>query len=223
MSLIRKAKRENIPLKLGVRGPSGSGKSYSSILLAKGLMGGSLEDVVVLDTENGSADLYSDLGDYSVLPFTPPFEPQRYVKAIQYCVDQGFKCIIIDSTSHEWQSCLDIHSKIGGNSFTAWKKITPMHDAFVEAILQAPIHVICTMRTKDDYVLEENSKGKVAPKKVGAKEVQRDSFIYELTAVFDVDINHLATMNKDRTNIFNTGIPFQITPDTGKAIRDWNS
>jgi len=223
MSLIRRAKRENIPLKLGVRGPSGSGKSYSSILLAKGLMGGSLDEVVVLDTENGSADLYSDLGSYSVLPFKAPFNPDRYVKAIKYCVDEGFKCIIIDSTSHEWQACLDIHAKIPGNSFTAWAKVTPMHDGFIKAILEAPIHIICTMRTKQEYSMDKNDKGKIEIVKMGTKEIQRDGFEYELTASFNVDIFHNATMSKDRTNLFNNGVPFMISEETGKTIRDWNS
>lgn len=223
MSLIRKAKRHNIPLKLGIRGPSGSGKTYSAILLAKGLMGGDLSSTVILDTENGSADLYDDLGDYSVLPFKPPFEPLRYKKALEYCVSEGFKCIIVDSTSHEWNACLDIHSKIGGNSFIAWAKVTPMHEEFVNAILQAPVHVICTMRTKQDYALEENNKGKMVPKKLGLKEIQRDGFEYDLTASFNVDIEHYATMSKDRTNIFNSGVPFMINEDTGKLIKEWNT
>lgn len=222
MSLIKKAKRSNIPLKLGVRGASGSGKTYSSILLAKGLMGGSLSDVVILDTENASANLYADLGDYGVLPFEPPFTPDRYSKAIEYCAKEGVKCLIIDSISHEWQACLDMVTKIGGNSFTAWKTVTPKHDAFITSILQAPMHVICTMRTKDDYVLEENFKGKMMPKKVGMKEVQRDNLIYEFTAVFDIDNRHLATMNKDRTNLFSDEVPFSITEETGKQIAEWN-
>jgi len=223
MSAIRRARRSNIPLKLGVSGPSGSGKTYSSILLAKGLMGGSLEKVVLLDTENGSGDLYSQLGDYSVLPFAPPFEPQRYVKAIEYCIAEGFECIIIDSTTHEWQSCLDIHAKIPGNSFAAWAKVTPMHDAFVNAILQAKCHIICCMRRKQDYSMEKNDKGKIEIVKVGLKEIQRDGFEYELTANFSIEMNHTATMSKDRTGLFPPDLPFVINEDTGKKIREWNS
>lgn len=226
MSLIKRAKRSNIPLKLGLRGASGSGKTYSSILLAKGLMGGSLSETAILDTENASANLYAHLGDYGVLPFGPPFKPQRYIDAIKYCIDEGVKCLIIDSTSHEWDGeggCLDIHSSMTGNSFMNWKKVTPMHNAFIQAILQAPIHVLCTMRTKQEYALEQNDKGKVAPTKVGMKEIQRDGFEYELTAVFNIDQNHMATMSKDRTNLFSDGVPFKITEETGKMIAEWNS
>lgn len=228
MSLIRKARRHNIPLKLGVRGASGSGKTYSSILLAKGLMGGSLEKVVVIDTENSSADLYSHLGDYSVLPFTAPFEPQRYANAINICVKEGFQCIIIDSTSHEWEEVLKINEKLAkakyfNNSFRAWAETTPIHEIFVRAILDAPVHVIACMRTKQEYAMEQNEKGKMQPVKVGTKEVMRDNFEFELTACFNIDMNHLSTMSKDRTDLFNDGIPFKITEQIGERIREWNS
>jgi hypothetical protein len=225
MSLIKKAKRSNIPLKLGIRGASGSGKTFSSILLAKGLMG-DLETTCVLDTENESANLYEELGGYSVMPFPPPFKPQRYVKAIEYIEEQGFKCLIIDSTSHEWMGqggCLDIHSKIGGNSYTAWNKVTPMHDEFIQSILQSKMHIICNMRAKEDYVLSENSKGKMVPEKMGTKSLQRDGFEYELTCNFNIDATHNCTMSKDRTNLFNDGVPFKISEETGIKIREWNT
>ena len=223
--MIRKAKRQNIPLKLGLSGPSGSGKTYSSILLAKGLVG-DLGKVCILDTENGSADLYSHLGDYSVCPFEPPFKPQRYVDAIDYVVKEGFECLIIDSTSHEWDGpggCLEIHSSIPGNSFAAWKKVTPMHDAFIAKILQSPIHVICCMRRKQEYSIDKDSQGKTQVTKMGMKEIQRDGFEYELTLSFSLEINHTATASKDRTGLFSDAVPFIISEETGKMIKDWNN
>ena len=222
---LKRAKRENIPLKLGMRGPSGAGKTYSSILLAKGLMGGSLEDVAVLDTENGSANLYAHLGNYAVEPFGPPFKPQRYVDAINYLVSEGAKCIIIDSTSHEWDGkggCLDIHKKMGGR-WNDWDKVTPMHNDFIQGILQAPVHVICCMRTKTEWATEQNANGKMQVKKMGTKEIQRDGFEYELTTCFNIDISHLATSSKDRTGLFSDGVPFLISEATGEAIREWNN
>jgi len=225
MSIIRKAKRHNIPLKIGMSGPSGSGKTYGAILLAHGLMG-SLDKVCILDTENQSADLYSDLGDYSVLTFAPPFAPSRYVKAIDYIIEQGFECIIIDSTSHEWDGSggvLDIHGKMPGNSFTNWRKVNPMHDAFVNKILQSPINIICCMRRKQDYSMEKDASGKMTVTKMGLKEIQRDGFEYDLSVNFDIEINHTVTVSKDRTNLFNGVEPFVITPETGKLLRDWNN
>lgn len=223
MSLKRVSRTEQF-LKIGISGPSGSGKTYSSLRLAHGLMG-SFEHVAVLDTEGGSASLYSDLGDYMTQEMKEPFGPDRYVKAIEFFQKEGVKCMIIDSASHEWDGpggCLDIHQRLGGK-FPDWAKVTPMHKAFVEAINKAQMHVITTTRRKQDYVLEENSKGKMQPKKVGLKEVQRDGFEYELTVSFDVDISHYAQVSKDRTSIFKSDHPFLITEKVGEALREWNS
>lgn len=221
---LRKAKRSEAKLKIGMSGPSGSGKTYSALLFAKGFMG-DLSSVAVLDTENGSADLYADIGDYSIESFSPPYHPQRYAKAISYFYEQGIKLMVIDSASHEWDGsggCLEIHSNMAGNSFQNWAKVTPMHREFVDAVLQTPMHIIVTTRRKQDYVLEENSKGKMQPRKVGLKEVQRDGFEYELTLQFDIDINHYATASKDRTNLFSDGVPFKISEETGIMVREWN-
>lgn len=224
MALIRKALRHEVPLKIGLTGPSGSGKTYSSLLLAKGLMGGSLDEVLVLDTEAGSADLYSDLGEYSVMQFNPPFNPQRYCKAIEYGIDQGFKCIILDSISPEWDGaggCLDLHSQFGGK-FQDWAKVTPLHKAFIDAILQSKSHIICTMRRKQEYGMVEKN-GRMVVEKMGLKEIQRDGFEYELALNLDINMEHLATASKDRTGLFSDNLPFKITEATGKMIRDWNT
>jgi ABC-type dipeptide/oligopeptide/nickel transport system ATPase subunit len=222
MSLLRKAKRSEAKLKLGLSGPSGSGKTYSSLLLAKGLMG-SLDDVAILDTENGSADLYAHLGSYSVLTFDPPYSPQRYVNAINMFVKEGVKCMIIDSASHEWSGvggCLDMVKNLGGG-FDKWNKVTPMHNEFLQAIISAPIHIIATTRRKQEYTMEENEKGKKTVKKLGLAEVQRDGFEYELTTTFDISIEHYATPSKDRTGLFPEDVPFKISEETGKALANW--
>jgi len=202
-----------------------SGKTYTSLLIAKGMLG-SLDDVVVLDTENQSANLYSDLGDYSVLNLEPPFEPKRYVKAIKYILEEApsTKLIIIDSTSHEWDGeggCLDIHSKLGGR-FQDWGKVGELHKEFISGILQAPVHIICTMRKKQEYTMNQVN-GRTKIEKVGMKEVQREGFEYELTLNFDMNMNHLAIASKDRTGMFSTDIPFEIGEKTGIKISEWNS
>lgn len=128
--------------------------------------------------------------------------------------------VILDSLTHEWEYLLDYHSSLQGNSFTNWAKVTPRHNEFVQKILQSPVHVISTMRTKQDYVLSEKN-GKITPEKVGLKTVQRDGMDYEMTLVFDLDIKNHATASKDRTGLF-FGKPEQkLSAETGELISKW--
>jgi hypothetical protein len=216
---FRKAARKQAKIKIGLQGSSGSGKSYSSLLLAFGLVG-DWSKIVVIDSENNSADLYAHLGEYNVIPISAPFTPEKYVEAISLAIEYGMEAIVIDSISHEWEYLVDYHSNMQGNSFQNWGKITPRHNAFINAVLQAPAHVIATIRSKQDYVLSEKN-GKMVPEKVGLKGITRDGMDYELTVVFDVDARHLAKASKDRTNLFVSKPDFQITVDTGKQIRAW--
>ncbi len=217
---LKQSERSNAKMKMALQGPSGSGKSMSSLLLAKGLINNNLSKIAVVCTENGSADLYAHLGDYNVLSMTPPFTPNRYIEAIDICLKGGMEVIIIDSISHCWDYLLEFHSSMPGNSFTNWGKITPMHNKFINKILQSDAHFIATIRTKQDYVLN-NKNGKMVPEKVGLKAIQRDGVDYEFTLVFDININHQATCSKDRTGLFTDKPEFIITEGTGKRIKEW--
>ncbi|QFG52025.1 ATP-binding protein [Chryseobacterium sp.] len=217
---LRQSERRKAKIKMALQGPSGGGKSYSALLLGKGLANGDLSKVAVIDTENGSADLYAHLGNYNVITLKPPFTPENYIKAIEVCENAGMEVIVIDSISHEWDELLDFHSKLAGNSFTNWAKVTPRQKAFIDKILQAKAHVIATMRTKQDYVLNQKD-GKFVPEKVGLKSVQRDGVDYEFTLVFDIDIKHFAVSSKDRTGLFAGKPDFIIKESTGTEILDW--
>ena len=217
---LRQSERRQAKIKMALQGSAGSGKTYSSLLLAKGLTGGDLSKVAIIDTENGSADLYAHLGNYNVLSLAPPFTPENYIKAIEMCESAGMEVIILDSLSHSWDELLDFHSKLAGNSFTNWSKITPRLNSLINKILQCKSHVIATMRTKQDYVLNEKD-GKKVPEKVGLKSVMRDGVDYEFTLVFDVDIKHFAVSSKDRTGLFMGKPDFVISENTGKQILEW--
>ena len=217
---LRQSERRQAKIKMALQGSAGSGKTFSSLLLAKGLTNGNLSKVAIIDTENGSADLYAHLGNYNVLSLQPPFSPQKYAEAIQVCEDAGMEVIIIDSISHCWDFLLDYHISLAGNSFTNWAKIKPLEKLFIEKILQAKAHVIATMRTKQDYVLNQKD-GKFIPEKVGLKAVQRDGLDYEFTLVFDVDIKHFVVSSKDRTGLFMGKPEFTISESTGLQILDW--
>ncbi len=222
---FKKASRKKVKLRLNISAPSGAGKTMSALLLAKGLVG-SWDKVGVIDTENDSASLYEHLGDFNTLVLTSPFTPEKYIEAINAGVNAGFECIIIDSTSHEWDGpggCVDLNEKLAqtkykGNTWSAWNEITPRHDAFVEAIKQCPVHVIACTRSKMETVMGEGKK----VHKVGMKDIQRSGWEYELTLSFNIDRDtHTATVSKDRTELFEGKDAFVITEDTGVKIRQW--
>jgi hypothetical protein len=202
-----------------LQGPSGAGKTYSALLIAYGLCN-SWEKVAVIDTENHSSELYAHLGSYNVVHLNAPHSPERYREALEVCERAGMEVIIIDSLTHEWEFLLDYHSSLVGNSFTNWGKITPRHNEFVQRLLQSPAHIIGTVRTKQDYVLNEKN-GKLVPEKVGLKSVQRDGLEYEMTVVFDLDMKNNAVASKDRTGLFFGKPEFKISSVTGQRIQLW--
>ncbi len=133
--------------------------------------------------------------------------------------------IIIDSISHEWEGnggILDIHGNMMGNSFTNWSKVTPRHNRFVQHILQSPVHVLATIRSKQDWVLNQKD-GKYVPEKMGLKGVTRDGMDYEFTTVLELNIKHFATSSKDRTGLFADKPEFKPEEDTGRIIKTWCS
>ena len=218
-----RAKRTNSRLRVALSGPSGSGKTYSAILLALGLGG----KVAMIDTEHGSADMYEHLGEYDTLQLVAPYTVAKYLEAIKLAESSGYGVIIIDSLSHAWAGdggLLDKQGKLsersGANSYTAWRTITPEHNALVEAILQSPAHVIACMRTKTEYVIETNEKGKQAPRKVGLAPVQRDGIEYEFTMCFDLGMDNCVQASKDRTGVAGNAI-FAISKEFGAKLSAW--
>ncbi len=216
---LRKSSRRQARIKMALQGPAGSGKTYSSLLIAKGLLNGKFEKVAVIDSEKGSSDLYADLGNYNVVALDN-FSPETYIQAIELCEREGMEVIIIDSITHAWEFLLDYHGSLSGNSFTNWNKITPRQRAFMDKIISSNVHIIATMRTKQDYVLNQKD-GKYVPEKVGLKAVQRDGVEYEFTLILDLDIKHFAKSSKDRTGLFMDKPEFKITTGVGKQLYDW--
>jgi len=176
--------------------------------------------ICVIDTEAGSSNLYAHLGEYKVLSLDAPFSPERYIQAINACEQSGIEVIIIDSISHCWEHLLAIHASMTGNSFINWNKITPRYNAWVQKILQSNCHIICTMRSKNDYNLTEKN-GKLIPEKIGTKAIMREGIDYEFTIVLNMDLQHKAKVTKDRTGIFTGQSEFVPSVETGKTILEW--
>lgn len=240
--ILRKAQRSQAYLKLGMSAPSGGGKTASALLMAYGLMKEKYpnlpdaqlwEKIAIIDTENGSGELYvgslignTKVGVYNTLIIVPPFEAQKYMDAMDVCRDAGMEVCIIDSTTHLWSGeggLLEQQGQIAkrtGNSYTAWQSITPMHTKFLEKIITTPMHIIATVRAKEEHVQEKNDQGKTIVRKVGLEPEQRKGIEFEFTVFLAIDHEHVAFGSKDRTGMFDQK-SFVITPDTGKQIMKW--
>jgi hypothetical protein len=220
---LRKATRKTVKLRLGLSGASGFGKTYSGLLLAYG-MTNDWGKIAVIDTENGSAELYSNLGDFNVITLAAPFNPEKYTEAVKTCEKAGMEVIIIDSITHEWDGrggCLDIQTELGGK-YQDWAKVSPRHQKFLDSILQSKCHIITTVRRKQDYEMTKDSNGKTKVEKAGTKEITREGYEYELTLNLEfINDKHLVRASKDRTGLFMDQPEFIITPETGKALIEW--
>jgi len=224
---IRQARRSATKLRLLLEGPSGSGKTYGGLTVAKGL---GCQRVIVIDTEQGSSDLYDSILPFDVIDLAPPFTPESYVEAIGAAEDAGADCIIIDSISHEWNGkggCLELvdeiaRAKFKGNTWSAYSEITPRHRAFIDRMLRSSAHIIATTRSKTETA-QVNEGGRTRVVKLGMKAETRDGVEYEFTTCLSlVHDGHFAVASKDRTGLF-SGDPKPITVDTGKRIAEWLS
>lgn len=226
---IKKAERKSVKIKLAITGPSGSGKTMGALMLAKGIAPNG--KILVIDTEDGSSNLYADHAltqgiEYDVLELDAPYLTKKYIQALELGQENGYDVIVVDSISHAWAGeggILDRKTAMdqrGGNSFTNWGKLTPEQERFKSALVHAKAHVIATMRSKQDYVMEANERGKQAPKKVGLAPVQREGMEYEFTTVFDIGMSHDYVVSKDRTGLFDGRVE-RLTVKIGEEIRNW--
>lgn len=219
--MIEKATRKKQKLRLLIEGAAGSGKTMTALKIAKGLVGEDAK-IVVLDTENGSASLYSDRFDFYTTELKPPYSPQNYILKIKEIEKFKADLCIIDSMSMVWSGqggCLDIQTGLGGR-FQDWAKVTPQYESFMNAILQSPMHIICTARTKTDWSMDKDDNGKTKVEKLGLKTEARDGTDYTFTTVFRLNQNHYATCSKDRTSMFDN-LNEILDEKTGIKLKEW--
>lgn len=227
---VKKAKREKIFAKIALMAPSGGGKTYGALRLATGMAEeikketGKEARILFGNTEQKRGYYYADEFDYDIVDIDAPHNPEKYVEFIQFAVDEGYDIVIIDSSSHEWEGkggCLELHQQAGG-TYQSWGKVTPRHNKFINAIADSPIHVIATMRGKDQYEMNKDDKGKVSVQKLGVGAKQRDGFEYEFSVTFLIDQKtNTAEVQKDNTHIFEHEGPTILTEAHGAKIIKW--
>lgn len=234
---VTEAEREKEKAVVGFIGCSGSGKAVSALVVAYGMMKEAYPDaseseiwlkIGVVDTEHRRSKLYANLqigdihiGKFRHIDFTSPFTTERYQLAVQTIKAAGAEVVIVDSISHNWMGeggIVETHGQMSGNSFRG--KLAPETTKYIKTLTQNDVHILATFRTKTEYVVEPNSEGKMAPRKVGTKPVQKEEMEYEFMLNIVIDIDHVADISKDNTQMFE-GKPQKITVDVGRKLYRW--
>lgn len=218
----RKAEKRKLALKILLSGASGSGKTYSALRLATGIINKTGGDIYLINTEGDRGEMYGNKFNYNIIDLPEPRSPENYMEAIQYCVDNGASVIIIDSLSHEWNYLNEQVNNMPGNSFNNWGKQKPRHRKLVDFIVETKVHLIATGRGKDEYVMENDEKTKKTQiKKVGVGVQQEKDTEYEYMVTFNIaqDTN-VATAMKDNSGLFTNKYDV-LTEKDGEALYDW--
>lgn len=223
--MFKQAIKQEAKLRLAIAGPSGSGKTYTALAIATNLGG----KVALVDTEHGSASKYADKFEFDVMEMQPPFSPDRFIAAIKDAQRAGYSTLVLDSLSHAWNGTgglLEIVDQIAArsaskNTFAAWKEGTPIYNRLIDAIIQSNVNVIATMRTKQDYVLEADERGKQKPVKVGMNPIQRDGFEYEFDVVITMDIDNQGVISKTRCEDLAGGVFKKPGKQVADILTNW--
>lgn len=178
---IRPAMREGSKVVIGICGQSGSGKTLTALKIARGMVEHAGQ-IGFLDTENKRGSLYADELDAPFLigDLYPPFSPLRYAEAIKEFQAAGVKVLVIDSISHEWEGeggCIDIAENTTGK-VANWKKAKAEHKKFMNALLQADMHIIACVRAREQVDFSNPS----SPKSIGVQPICEKNFMFEMTA-----------------------------------------
>ena len=221
---FKKATKAQANLHASVFGPSGAGKTFTSLRVGTGLAGG--RPIAVIDTERGSASKYADRFTFDVLELDDQ-SIDGYVAAIGEAAKGGYAVLIIDSLSHGWQSLLEEVEKLAkakyrGNTWSAWSEGTPHQRRLVQAILNYPGHVIATMRSKTEWTTVDNN-GKKTPQRVGLAPEQGKGIEYEFDLLIEISTDHIANVIKDRTGKFQDKLIDKPGEEFGQQLAAWLS
>lgn len=225
MGIFAPAMKERLKARVAIDGPTGSGKTYTALMWAR-ILAGENGQVGVIDTENRSAAYYAPSPGQNVdrlqfwdapyvfghMAWEPPYDPGKLARTIEAAASELGEdgVLVIDSLSHFWTGeggTLDVVDNAAGrsgNSFSGWKVGTPMQRNLIDTIVHAPCHVIVTMRSKMDWVIEQverNGKTINVPRKIGLAPEQRQGIEYEFTVVCDMDLEHRLAVTKSRCDV----------------------
>lgn len=217
---FKKATKSQSKLRLAVCGLAGSGKTFTMLAVAAAMASEMRRlqqgdgKIALIDTEHESASLYADRFDFDTLALDN-HSPRAYVDAIREAEAALYDFVIVDSLSHAWAGKngaleqKDNAAARGGNSWTAWRDITPMHNQLIDTMLACRMHLLASMRTKMEYI-QTTANGKTVIEKVGLAAIQREGMEYEFTCVGDIGLDHVLKISKSRLDgVLDTGDAFE--------------
>ncbi|WP_410539775.1 ATP-binding protein [Streptomyces sp. KL2] len=220
------ATKEQAKARIALTGPTGSGKTYTALITGTALG----ERVALIDTEHGSASKYADEFAFDTLQLTS-FEPTGLIDVLAVAAHEGYDTVIVDSLSHFWSGAGGVLEQVDnaakrygtGSSFAAWKETRPMERAMIDALLAYPGHLIVTMRTKTEYVVETDDRGRKVPRKVGLKPEQREGIEYEFDIVGDLDHENTLVISKSRAKPLSGLVIRKPGTEFADSVLDWLS
>lgn len=199
LDAVSDATRPKMSGRAMLSGPSGAGKTWTSLSMAARLAidEDRADSILVIDTEKESALTYADVFKFRHLPWRPPYDPTELADVLAQLGNQ-YAVVTIDSFSHFWRG-LGGTLDIADGKFGGWKSARPVQERLVEAVLSMPCHVILCVRSKMDYLVTQNSSGKQEIAKVGLAPIQDETLVYEMNVALDIDLEHRITVTKSRT------------------------
>lgn len=222
------AVRRKTKARVALSGPPGSGKTWTALTFAHVFAPGS---IAMIDTEKESADSYQGVNGWHWFSYKPAtYEPELLIDALAAAAAGGYECVVIDSLSHFWMGTGGMLEQVdnstkrsrSSSSFSSgWKEMRPIERRMIDALTGYPGHVIVTMRTKTEWVVQDNAQGKAAPRKVGTKPEQREGIEYEFSVVADMDLDNVLTISKTRVPTLKRGVFTEPGPDVAQKILDW--
>lgn len=202
---FKPATKTSSKLRMALFGPSGSGKTWTALLIAEQIAAAENGKIAMIDTEGKSSEKYADRFNFNVFSLANNYDPTLYVSMLKAAADFGYSVVIIDSASHAWNGAggvLEIvdaaGAKMSGNKFAGWATGRPIQNAFVDAIINSPIHIIACMRARTEWGQEIDARGKTKPVKIGSAPVQSDEFEYEFDMAVLMDMEHNMFISKSR-------------------------
>lgn len=219
---FQRAVKKALKARIALEGVSGGGKTYTALALAATLG----KTTAVIDTEHKSASLYADLFEFDTLNLDR-YSPDVLIDALAAAADHD--TVIVDSFSHWWMGTDGMLEQVdraarrsgGGNSFAGWKEMRPHERKMIDALLAFPGHVIVTLRTKTEWVIEENDRGKKVPRKIGLKAEQREGLEYEFTLVGQLDHENNLVVTKSRCPILSGAVVNKPGTEFAETLLNW--